>query len=664
MNDKKKPTDPLDYDENDDIFDQSFDQRFQNKDEKKESGDQDLFILDDQFSTSGSQPEKSGDDQRATRVHSPEEKDHKDPFLDDRSEMEEINIDNEDLIQSPSPGSAPGRIKGSGESSPETDKEDGFLNIPEEPSESPPPKESREEESLMEIDLDEGSEKKEEEDYLELDFSSDQEENSQGFDDLEELFAEESKEIDTTRKSDFEVLSNSKELKQSEIKKQLDIAQQKAREQEERDSKPKTVIGDRDFPEPTVDHDFNEENRKPADTFPPSPEETVPSEPLLDNSESEEEILLESPVSRPEPPPGPTDRQTTGETPDMPPPPIERPEFQVPADSRKKTVIAGAIIVILLAVAAYFFVFKKDRKPSPVKQNQVAQGPPPSSSAASPARTTPKAGSSNQTQPDTSRSRPTPEKKKSPVPVDTDQTSRSRIAQEDPVDTGPVSETQSTDQRREEILENLRNMKSPEQLLFEEAREENSIEKYREYVSKYPRGEYYGEAISAINRLNKMDPSTGIKADITRKIQSRRKRTLPSTPRRYTQQEVDELQRTRSRTSTDTEKLAIGNQKILADYENGLIWHLWPKPMDLYKSSMFKARKYAEFTNWRLPTTQEALSFPEDGLSHFLEPGSGPVRVWTADASGSSQIVVDIRAHRIHLESSSSPHYLLVCKSL
>ncbi len=91
-----------------------------------------------------------------------------------------------------------------------------------------------------------------------------------------------------------------------------------------------------------------------------------------------------------------------------------------------------------------------------------------------------------------------------------------------------------------------------------------------------------------------------------------------------------------------------GNMTVVVDRENGLMWHQSGSETDLKYSDAgkwledFNRRGYAGFTDWRLPTLEEAASLlraRQDANSLFVDPvfASKQQSIWTGDGYGNQE---------------------------
>ena len=190
---------------------------------------------------------------------------------------------------------------------------------------------------------------------------------------------------------------------------------------------------------------------------------------------------------------------------------------------------------------------------------------------------------------------------------------------------------------------------------FEKASKINTRVSYEEYLSKYSSGHHAEEAKKKIEELIELEKKR--KAERKKWAASRVK--LRSTYKMLTASEIKSriiklgfFEKYYNKTGNflnHYKTRIINNHKIILDYATGLIWHqagsvehvdyqkalLWMKELN--------QQKYAGYSDWRLPTLEEAVSLLESSESKYflyIDPLFSQVQkhIWTGDKFGNNRI--------------------------
>jgi len=95
------------------------------------------------------------------------------------------------------------------------------------------------------------------------------------------------------------------------------------------------------------------------------------------------------------------------------------------------------------------------------------------------------------------------------------------------------------------------------------------------------------------------------------------------------------------------EEKSVSGDSVIIDYATGLIWHQsgsdkdmdWPEAKQWVKELNDKG--YAGYSDWRLPTVEEAISLMEPNInasSLYIDPvfGAKQIGIWTGDENDSA----------------------------
>ncbi len=185
---------------------------------------------------------------------------------------------------------------------------------------------------------------------------------------------------------------------------------------------------------------------------------------------------------------------------------------------------------------------------------------------------------------------------------------------------------------------------------YQKALSQNTEEAYRQYLDDYPTGRHVDQAISKMERLKE-----GLTLKDLEKAKPKRTHHLRAAYKTLSFEEVEAMIK-RYRFFDDSfnksgnfrslfEKQAIKGGTVIVDHKTGLMWHpSGSKSVKLKKTGRWikslNRRKYAGFSDWRLPTLEEAASLPrrnKNSRGLYLDPifTGNQKRMWTGDRFGS-----------------------------
>jgi serine/threonine protein kinase len=183
---------------------------------------------------------------------------------------------------------------------------------------------------------------------------------------------------------------------------------------------------------------------------------------------------------------------------------------------------------------------------------------------------------------------------------------------------------------------------------FQQASEINTRASYEEYLNKYSAGRHVKEAQKKIEELIVLEK----KYEAERKKWAALQVKLRSTYKTLSVNEIRVMilkggffERYYNKTGNFRnyyETRTINNHKIIMDYATGLIWHQGGSAEDVdYQMALLwmkelNQQKYAGYTDWRLPTLEEAVSLLESSESKYylyIDPLFSRVQkhIWTGD---------------------------------
>lgn len=185
---------------------------------------------------------------------------------------------------------------------------------------------------------------------------------------------------------------------------------------------------------------------------------------------------------------------------------------------------------------------------------------------------------------------------------------------------------------------------------YRKAAAQNTVEAYRRYLDDYPTGRHVDRAISKMEQLKE-----GLTLTELRKATSKRTHHLRVVYKTLSHEEVEAMIK-RYRFFDDGhnksgnfrslfEKQTIKGGTVVVDRKTGLMWHpSGSKSVKLKKINRWikslNRRKYAGFSDWRLPTLEEAASLlrpnkNSKGLYTDSIFTGNQKRIWTGDRFGS-----------------------------
>ena len=183
----------------------------------------------------------------------------------------------------------------------------------------------------------------------------------------------------------------------------------------------------------------------------------------------------------------------------------------------------------------------------------------------------------------------------------------------------------------------VQNLEQSEDQTYTEANAENTIEAWKKFLTKYPQGMFAARARNKIVVLEKT-AAQKTEQEFQLKIRQAQKLKLRSDYMSLTQGEVNAVLQQLGRPAVQFDQLERGGERVIVDFNSGLMWTLWNKPMVFHKAKWWANRIYAGYSGWRLPTIEESLALPRMDPGLYL--GLKDFAVWTGD--GASDVVRSI----------------------
>lgn len=334
-------------------------------------------------------------------------------------------------------------------------------------------------------------------------------------------------------------------------------------------------------------------------------------------------------------------------TPAAAPRPLKKEFFTIPDRlfNIPNRIVIPLMAVLLAAIFIYFFIqgFQSEAPPpEPKSQENIEKtSPPPTTQtktidqteteqAETPGGEDTPAGEDNQAQADVSqqtspKKRPTASKRPKIQPVKTEPVQPETAAPP------ALSENET----------------------FQQAKRQNTIEAYRKYMQDYPSGSHMDEVMMRIDQLKE--------AATVRDIDQRRTRKVLSFRAAYKTlgyEEVEKMIKRRGffdnsfnssgKYSSRLQRKVVGGQTVVVDYKAGLMWFTGGSPEAVkYKKvrgylKNLNRRQVGGFSDWRLPTVEEAASLlrplkSKNGLYTDAMFSGTQKRTWTGDRFGADK---------------------------
>jgi hypothetical protein len=188
-----------------------------------------------------------------------------------------------------------------------------------------------------------------------------------------------------------------------------------------------------------------------------------------------------------------------------------------------------------------------------------------------------------------------------------------------------MREAEAQSRKETETIQNTWEM---ENQAFAQAEKAGTIAAWRAFVASYPGGELALRAEKKIAALEKKAQENSQQLLLAR-IQQSQKVRLRAAYMNLSQADVAAMPHQGGRVPAQLEAYEHGGEKVMLDFATGLMWTLWKKPMAYDKARWWANRVTAGYGNWRLPTTDEALSLLQMDRGQYA--GLADLVVWTGD---------------------------------
>lgn len=186
---------------------------------------------------------------------------------------------------------------------------------------------------------------------------------------------------------------------------------------------------------------------------------------------------------------------------------------------------------------------------------------------------------------------------------------------------------------------------------FQEAKTIGTVESYRQYLKDYPTGKHQDEAMiliqqiadsAAVQAIEKKQGASNLQLRTVYMAQDTS--DVEAMTRQYGF--FDSALNARGKYKGKLEIRDIAGQKVIADLKSGLMWHYGGSESELKYSKVkgwlkdLNKAKYAGFSDWRVPTVEEAASLlrpikGDNGLYTDSLFSAAQKRIWTGDSFGS-----------------------------
>ncbi len=177
-------------------------------------------------------------------------------------------------------------------------------------------------------------------------------------------------------------------------------------------------------------------------------------------------------------------------------------------------------------------------------------------------------------------------------------------------------------------------LKQKEDDLYNKAKQLKTIRAFKDYIKTYPEGLYVSAAKAMIDKFIKRNYANRLKRIIS-KAHSLRRVTLRSSALNIGKETIKKILN-KTRITNNFEIQTIEGDRVLIDYSTGLMWMVAKYYMKYNKARWWSARHYAGYFNWRLPTTEEALSLKSVNPSYLQRDSLKNFVIWTSDVDRDS----------------------------
>jgi len=215
---------------------------------------------------------------------------------------------------------------------------------------------------------------------------------------------------------------------------------------------------------------------------------------------------------------------------------------------------------------------------------------------------------------------------------------------------------------------------------YKNALSRDTEEAYRQYLTDYPGGRHVDQAISKIERLKE-----GLTLKDLRKAKPKRTHHLRTGHKTLSYDEVesmikrngffDESYNKSGNFRNLFEKQNINGNTVVLDHKTALMWHPGGSSKEVQYRKISKwlkdlnRRGYAGFSDWRLPTLEEAASLlrrEKNSKGLYTDPifSGTQKRIWTGDRFGSKDLwVVRFYTGIVYSSAGSDLHFIRPVRS-
>ncbi|MDQ1353819.1 MAG: serine/threonine-protein kinase PpkA [Acidobacteriota bacterium] len=210
---------------------------------------------------------------------------------------------------------------------------------------------------------------------------------------------------------------------------------------------------------------------------------------------------------------------------------------------------------------------------------------------------------------------------------------------------------------------------------FKNAAAQNTVDAYRKYLDDYPTGRHLNEAMTKIEQLKE-----GITLQDLNKVKPKPTYSLRSGYLSLSLGEVEVMIKRHGfydgninptgRFKNDFENKTINGDPVIIDHKTGLMWHPGGSSGEVEQKKIPKwfkdlnSKQYAGYTNWRLPTLEEAASLLKGSKNNkglYIDPffSGDQKRIWTGDSfAGNNLWVVRFYTGIVLSSEGASVHFI------
>jgi serine/threonine protein kinase len=216
---------------------------------------------------------------------------------------------------------------------------------------------------------------------------------------------------------------------------------------------------------------------------------------------------------------------------------------------------------------------------------------------------------------------------------------------------------------------------------FKNAAAQNTIDAYRKYLEDYPSGRHFNDAMSKIDQLKEgitLQDLNNTKQKMSDPLRSIYKALNPAQVEAMIKRFdfFEENYNPNGRFKNDFEHKIINSDPVIIDNKTGLMWNPGGSSTEVEQKKILRwlkdlnSKQYAGYSDWRLPTLEEAASLLKRNKNNkglYIDPlfSGDQKRIWTADSfEGNNLWVVRFYTGIVLGSEGASVHFIRPVRSM